>query len=292
MYGARISTTGVSRKTYLNYAALLRPPCHRSPFVNSTPAPTVAKPQRKSRKVRWLKIGAIIGLVYGFVCIAAGLPSEQGGFFLTGYILGQVGLVGFVGFIAGVVADLINGRKKAERLPSPEGAAPAEQGIAPGRSNFIARHWQGALPLWMSYWVINFLGNLCGIAVPILIAALFASKSGYYPLGLLATFMVSWTCILVLACWQLVGTWRSATRYSSMRRQQGRHAFWGGLAQAAVIFGVLGTITPLEAWCATDHRDVAHRISERSRHPRLFDPCDARWNRGGDRGRPQIRLSR
>jgi hypothetical protein len=200
------------------------------------------KPQRKARKVRWLKIGAIIGLVYALVCIAAGIPSQQDIFYLGGYILGLVGFAGLLGFIAGFIADLMRGPAKAEPGPLPTRAVPAtEPPIAPGRGNFIARHWRGELPLWVSYWVINFLGDLCVAAVPILIGAIFASKTGYYPLSLFATFSGTWACILLVACWQLVGTWRSAKRYRSIRRQQGRHAFWGGLAQAAVVFGVFAT---------------------------------------------------
>jgi GYF domain 2 len=207
--------------------------------------PAKAKPQRKSRKARWFKIGAIIGLVYALVGIAAGLPSQQNAFFLGGYILGGVCFLGLVGFIAGVIADLIH-RPAKTGSASPEKAVFAvEPVIAPGDGNFIVRHWRGELPLWVSYWVINFLGNLCAVAVPILLAAVFASKSGYYPLSVFATLIGTWVCVLVLACWQLVGTWRSARRYSSTRRQQGRHAFWGGLAQAAVIFGVFASISSI-----------------------------------------------
>src|SRR5262249_13359050 len=60
--------------------------------------------------------------------------------------------------------------------------------------------------------------------------------------SIFATLIVTWACILVLTCWQLVGTWRSAIRYSSTREQQGKRAFWGTLAQVAVVFGVLGSI--------------------------------------------------
>src|SRR5262245_5871418 len=75
--------------------------------------PADAKLQRKSRKARWFKIGAIIGLVYALVQIAAGHASQQDAFFLGGYILGGVGFLGLVGFISGVVADLIQARSKA-----------------------------------------------------------------------------------------------------------------------------------------------------------------------------------
>jgi hypothetical protein len=201
--------------------------------------PTEPKPQRKSRKARWLKIGAIIGFVYSLIAIAAGLPSQQDAFFLGGYILSGVVFFGFVGFIAGVIADLSH-RPAKSGSPSRKSIS----AVAPviGHSNFIVRHWRGELPLWVSYWVINFLGNFCVVAIPILIAAVFASRSGYYPISIFATLTVTWACTLVLTWWQLVGTWRSAVRYSSTREQQGRRTLWGTLAQIAVIFGVLGSI--------------------------------------------------
>jgi hypothetical protein len=79
----------------------------------------------------------------------------------------------------------------------------------------------------------------------LLIAALLASKSGYYPLGLFLTLTLSWTCILGLICWQLVGTWRSARRYGATRHRQGRSAFWGGVARVAVILGVISTTSTI-----------------------------------------------
>ena len=180
--------------------------------------PTEPKPQRKSRKARWLKIGAIIGFVYSLIAIAAGLPSQQDAFFLGGYILSGVVFFGFVGFIAGVIADL-------SHRPAKSGSPSRKRisAVAPviGHSNFIVRHWRGELPLWVSYWVINFLGNFCVVAIPILIAAVFASRSGYYPISIFATLTLTWACTLVLTWWQLVGTWRSAVRYSSTREQQG-----------------------------------------------------------------------
>ena len=180
--------------------------------------PTEPNPQCKSRKARWLKIGTIIGFVYSLIAIAAGLPSQQDAFFLGGYILSGVVFFGFVGFIAGVIADLSH-RPAKSGSPSRKSIS----AVAPviGHSNFIVRHWRGELPLWVSYWVINFLGNFCVVAIPILIAAVFASRSGYYPISIFATLTVTWACTLVLTWWQLVGTWRSAVRYSSTREQQG-----------------------------------------------------------------------
>src|SRR5438093_933966 len=109
-------------------------------------------------------IGAIIGLVYALVQVATGHASQQDAFFLGGYILGGVGFFGLVGFISGVFAYLIHARSKAGSAPSPERAVSAAEPVsAPSHGNFIVHHWRGELPLWVSYWVINFLGNLCAV---------------------------------------------------------------------------------------------------------------------------------
>jgi hypothetical protein len=76
---------------------------------------------------------------------------------------------------------------------------------------------------------------------------------------------MTWACILLLASWQLVGTWRSAKHYSSTRRQKGKYAFWGGLAQAAVILGVFTTIS-------TTVREGVPQIVETWRIAFLNDP--------------------
>ena len=202
----------------------------------------VMKPARKSRKLRWFIIGAIIGLFYSLVALAANPPAPTTVFYLLSYILGGTGFAGLVGFIAGVIGDVFGRKAKPETIQtSTPIVSAAETERATGSRNFIARHWRGELPLWVSYWVINVLGGLCAAAIPVAIAAAFASKSGYYPLSLFATFTVSWACLLTLACWQLVGVWRSAQRYKVVRHQQGRSAFWGGLAQVAVLFGVLSS---------------------------------------------------
>jgi hypothetical protein len=224
------------------------------------PAPD-AKAQRKPRKARWFKVGAIIGLIYAIVGIVAGRPSQQDAFFLAGYILGGVGFLGLFGFIAGLIADLTHRPVKTPSIAPPGGNV-----SAPSRHrNFIVRHWRGELPLWVSYWAINLLGNLCAVVAAILIAAVFGSQTGYHPLSIFATFTMIWACVLLLASWQLVGTWRSAKHYSSTRRQQGRSAVWGVLAQTAVIFGVFTIVSTIV-------RDGVPQIVESWRIAFLNDP--------------------
>jgi hypothetical protein len=73
---------------------------------------------------------------------------------------------GLVGFIAGVIAHLIHGPAKTESDRSPASAVPAaEPGAIQRHGYFIVRHWRGELPLWVSYWVVNIIGNLCAVVV-------------------------------------------------------------------------------------------------------------------------------
>jgi hypothetical protein len=202
------------------------------------PRPDVTESARKSRKLRWFIIGATVGFLYSLVALAADRPAATTVFYLLSYILGGTGLAGLVGFIAGVIGDVFGQKTKPETIQTPTVSTAETVRVTRGR-NFIARHWRGELPLWMSYWVIGILVNPCAIVVPVFIAAAFESKSGYYPLSLFATFTTSWACLLALACWQLVGTWRSAQRYKAARHQLGRSELWGDLAQLAVMFGVL-----------------------------------------------------
>src|SRR5213594_1432779 len=62
-------------------------------------------------------------------------------------------------------------------MPTPEAAeasvepAPSAESEQPsGRRNIVARHWRGDLPLWASYWLIVWLGNLVFAALGIFVA--------------------------------------------------------------------------------------------------------------------------
>jgi hypothetical protein len=117
--------------------------------------------------------------------------------------------------------------------------APAD--ASPPRGNFVARHWRGELPLWVSYWVIGFGGTFAARL------AIFAVESGLprAPIGAEAAYVaevgLGWVIALAVAAWQVVGTWRSATRYAAMRRAAGRRPVWSTLAKAVMVMSVVGT---------------------------------------------------
>lgn len=122
---------------------------------------------------------------------------------------------------------------------SPGGAAPA--GVPAQRGTFIARHWRGELPLWVSYWVIGFGGTFAARL------AILAVENGLpqTPIGAeavyVAEFVLTWAIALSVAVWQVVGTWRSATRHAAARRAAGRRPVWATLAKAVLVMSVVAT---------------------------------------------------
>jgi uncharacterized protein DUF4339 len=123
-----------------------------------------------------------------------------------------------------------------------EAVTPVEPEQPSASRNFVTRHWRGDLPLWASYWLIVWLGNIVFAALGIFIAKSLRPESGYNPLNIFGVIALTWSSVMVVVTWQLVGTWRSANRYARVRRQARRSAFWGRLAQIAVILGALGNI--------------------------------------------------
>jgi hypothetical protein len=138
-----------------------------------------------------------------------------------------------IGLIAGAIADKLGTKRQAQPA---EGAPPS------GGRNVVARHWRGDLPLWASYWLVVWLGNIVFATVGIFIAKAFRPESGYNPINIFAIIALTWSGVVVVVSWQLVGVWRSANNYARARHRAGLSAFWGRLAQVAVILGALGNI--------------------------------------------------
>ncbi|RDI60161.1 hypothetical protein [Microvirga subterranea] len=111
-----------------------------------------------------------------------------------------------------------------------------ERGDAAVKSNnFIARHWRGEFPLWVSYWIFGFLANVAALVFAAGVSAALSSSQGYNPINVLGTLVLVWTGICLILVWQLVGIWRSANRHV----ERGRWRLWAGLAKLAVILGLL-----------------------------------------------------
>ncbi|KQW74812.1 hypothetical protein ASC89_24675 [Devosia sp. Root413D1] len=105
--------------------------------------------------------------------------------------------------------------------------------------NFIARHWRGELSLPVSYWLISFATNVCGILAVIILTTTFTPNDGYEPAGILVLLAVTWAILVVLLVWQIVGLWRSAARRAEEQFKLHRSAFWARAAQFMAVIGVL-----------------------------------------------------
>jgi len=216
--------------------ALPPPPPQIAPeLAMEPPAAPIGLPTARammSRKLIWCGIGATVGLLMALPRILIGdARHNDPSLFLVGYVLAGVLLCGVIGFIAGWIAD----RTGQERPP----VAPK---LFAGRRNIVARHWRGELPLWASYWLVVWLGNIGFALLGLAIARAFRAESGYNPTNIFVVIVLTWSSLVVVVSWQLVGVWRSANRYAHARARAGLGAFWGKLAQAAVILGAIGNL--------------------------------------------------
>ncbi|MBW0005389.1 MAG: hypothetical protein JO216_18095 [Hyphomicrobiales bacterium] len=111
----------------------------------------------------------------------------------------------------------------------------------PRFNNVVARNWRGELPLWVSYWVIGFIGNLLIGIIPVAVDGTL-SGHGYDPRILLITLAGGWLAIAAVSVWQGVGVWRSADARIIARKDLGRAAPWAILAKLAVFVGLVRLI--------------------------------------------------
>jgi hypothetical protein len=98
-------------------------------------------------------------------------------------------------------------------------------------ANYILRHWQGDLSLWVSYWVNGWLFGI-GYLVGLFLITNYPSPSITYAIGLSIVIALG----LAMHVWQLIGLWRSARKHT----ERGGRTIWASLAQLSVILGWLG----------------------------------------------------
>jgi uncharacterized RDD family membrane protein YckC len=100
--------------------------------------------------------------------------------------------------------------------------------------NYLVRHWRGELSLPVSYWLNGILGGVAiGVVVSVLVYAT-RQQGEAQPVLWLASLTTVWIVAVLLTVWQMVGVWRSATRY----RQNGER-FWGGAAKTMAALGIV-----------------------------------------------------
>ena len=108
-------------------------------------------------------------------------------------------------------------------------------------NSLIGVHWRGEFSLPISYWAIGICAVLFATLTATVVGASLDSLNSdddYSPwLALLAVLSI-WMVILSVTTWQVVGVWRSATRYSKSNPA----SIWGGAAKVMVLLGCLNTV--------------------------------------------------
>ena len=113
----------------------------------------------------------------------------------------------------------------------------ASGAVRPSQSNsYIARHWRGEMTLPRSYWINGVL--IFGFGINLFVAAIsFAAAVALANSGAVVVLIVAASLALNIVgyIWALVGTWRSAGRYTGPK-------VWSILARIAMALGVLVSI--------------------------------------------------
>jgi|GEM_PF-1332295 len=106
-------------------------------------------------------------------------------------------------------------------------------------TNFVCRHWRGEYPLGFSYWFF-------GITLDVLFYAasraareiLFPAANSYASQAASTYDLLIFGSVLLIAVWQYVGIWRSASLHAIRRRAIGRSVFWSNAAKTSIIIKI------------------------------------------------------
>jgi hypothetical protein len=101
------------------------------------------------------------------------------------------------------------------------------------RKNFIYRHWEGDFSLVFSYWVISFLSNLAVLIISRLIESYVDFIETFNPFIIWFSTLSLIAFIIPVSVWSIVGTWRSADKYSV--NSSNKSNFWGSVAKVFLI---------------------------------------------------------
>jgi hypothetical protein len=94
---------------------------------------------------------------------------------------------------------------------------------------YLTRHWRGQLALPISFWFNGFLGYLISTIAVALIGASSLLRTEFSPTLSLTSLIGAWTITFIVFVWQVVGTWRAATRYFNNAKK-----FWALAAKLSL----------------------------------------------------------
>lgn len=155
------------------------------------------------------------------------LACAVAGFFIVSRLLERVGQ-----------GTKNNNQLKFPSLETPTDGQPATALPAVrSNSNYFVRHWRGELSLPVSYWLNGLLANVA-VAVAVFAINSVNFREEYNPaIGLLSLTAI-WSVLCIVTTWQVVGVWRSATKYKTAHPNK----HWGGIAKCFIAIAVMRTV--------------------------------------------------
>ena len=182
-----------------------------------------------------------------------------------GHVIGAAAFMALLFFLAGGFKDRFLSRSGVRSKIDPATVETARQSGSERRTaqrynNFVARNWRGEYPLFVSYWVFGLIGNFAIGLVPLGLAAVYESKSGFEPLSVFGFILAVWLLTVGIAVWQWVSVWRWADRYIERKSLKLERAPWAGVAKlmAVIAFLQLGYAV---VWSAVPQVTEASRVA-------------------------------
>jgi hypothetical protein len=106
-------------------------------------------------------------------------------------------------------------------------------------NNFVARNWRGEFPLGVTYWLFGFVGNIAIALVPLALAGLHQSNSGFDPVHVFLLIVGIWISIVAISVWQWVAVWRASNKHIARRALQLKGAPWARIAKFMAVLAFL-----------------------------------------------------
>jgi len=138
--------------------------------------------------------------------------------------------------------------------------------------NYFLQHWRGERSLKFAWWVN---GALIGLGFVVALVALFVlcvELLETRPQTYLPVFCATYASIVIVATWQIVGIWRSATHYRA-----GGKPFWGEIAKCVMLLAV-----SLHVWAGYVVLPKLRAIHEIARGDGLIGPHSFAVTDNGD----------
>lgn len=125
-------------------------------------------------------------------------------------------------------------------LRRPSTAASAVPGVRSRRSrNFFLRYWRGEISLLSGFWIIVPAVAVFSALFVFALGKLIEISGSYSPHIIFDAIVFSWTVLIALAIWKIVGLWRSATLDMRASKKRGGTILWAGLVKFLLVFAAL-----------------------------------------------------